>query len=380
MGKGSFVDNFQAAVVGMSAMEAKIVDSKLTEDADSLAVKEIQVKGLFAINKKYRLAFATSLFDETSGELQPVTSGLEIFQESTSRAFQTLTEVGPVEPGTGFISWIRVGAIIPDIIETPYSGQRKLVAILRLIDLDNRPDIDQGFHQPDHVGLLWQHSLRFEYRIKAKGYLEAVELRDKARLISIQVAMAVAMWNGTLGNDEGETLKNWVKKIISGRSKEKKEELRLAFNQAMKESYFAAKDGHLSLTNLTADLRAVDDAVPKYETVELCFDILAASGIETSDKARVIDLVAKALELDPKEIERIRDIKIVGLQSHVSQTLRMEDLLGIDQNWDAETIKRHLRSEFQKWNNRLTALPEGEERDNAQRMLNAISEARKKYG
>ena len=40
---------------------------------------------------------------------------------------------------------------------------------------------------------------------------------------------------------------------------------------------------------------------------------------------------------------------------------------------------KHLREQFYKWNNRLSALQEGEERRNAQRMLELIAEARKTY-
>jgi hypothetical protein len=58
----------------------------------------------------------------------------------------------------------------------------------------------------------------------------------------------------------------------------------------------------------------------------------------------------------------------------------VEELLNIDPRWDAGKIKAHLRTEFQKWNNRLTTLPEGDERESAQKMLDAISEARKRYG
>ena len=42
-------------------------------------------------------------------------------------------------------------------------------------------------------------------------------------------------------------------------------------------------------------------------------------------------------------------------------------------------IKQHLTAEFQKWNNRINALEEGDDRNNAQLMLNKIADARKKY-
>jgi len=167
---------------------------------------------------------------------------------------------------------------------------------------------------------------------------------------------------------------------IPSSSGERRERLKTESNNSMRDAYEKGRHGDLTLTTLTEELNAMEDGPSKYEAIELCFDVLAASAGESSDKARVIDLVGRALNLDSHEIERIRDIRIVGVAGELSRQVRIEDLLGIDQSWGPEQIKRHLRSEFQKWNNRLTSLPEGEERNNAQRMLDAISEARKRYG
>ena len=54
-------------------------------------------------------------------------------------------------------------------------------------------------------------------------------------------------------------------------------------------------------------------------------------------------------------------------------------MLQIDTDWTNEQIKKHLREEYSKWNNRINTLDEGQERDNAQQMLDLIAEARKKY-
>ena len=107
---------------------------------------------------------------------------------------------------------------------------------------------------------------------------------------------------------------------------------------------------------------------------------MAADGVADASEMKTIRQVADALSLDLDEIEKLRDQKIVELNSSISDQASVEDLLGIEPTWNAELIKEHLRTEFQKWNNRINTLSEGEERDNAQRMLDVIAEARKKYG
>ncbi len=381
MGKGSFGDNFHAAVVGMGAIEARILDSRVdATDKSSPVLKIIEVKGILPTNQKRRLGFVTSVLDKTSGELEPVMCGLEIFQEPHTIAYQNSMEVGSIDPGTGFVSWVRVGVVAPELIQTAYGGARNLVAVLRLLDLDHKPDITQGFHEANHAGLLWQKLIPFEWTVKSKGYLEAAEQRDKARTLSVQIAMGIAMWDGALGNREGNALHKWVQKILTGYADQRREKVKIALNSAMKESFEAASKKTLSIPNLTKSLKEIGDVGTKYEAIELCYDVLGSGDIKGSDEVRIIDLVAKALELDLVELERIRDTKIIGLDVAPTKEMTVEDLVGIDRNWEPSRVKNYLRNEFQKWNNRLTTLPEGDERNKAQAMLEAIAEARKKYG
>lgn len=374
-GKGSFVDNFQASVVGMKPIEARLKDITV----DGIEAKEIEIKGLLPIQNTYRVAFLTSVFDDTTGVFEPVISSVEQFQEPHTLAFQHAVEVGQVEAGVGFITWIRVGVLLPQIFQPPYGGYRRFAAVLRLVNLDNKPSITNGYHDKDAPGLLWQTVLRFDYVIKSKGFLEIAEQRDAARVLCVKVAMAIAMWNGELSNPEGLAIKSWIERVL-GSAGQRREKLKDLLNGAVRDSYSAGKKFELSLRELTKSLSEIEDEAAKYEAIELCYDVLAAKGTKGADEARIIDLVARSLDLDVRELERIRDIKIVNLASGLSTSGSVEELLGIDPRWDSEKVKAHLRSEFQKWNNRLTALPEGPERNSAQKMLDAISEARRRYG
>jgi transcription initiation factor TFIIIB Brf1 subunit/transcription initiation factor TFIIB len=84
------------------------------------------------------------------------------------------------------------------------------------------------------------------------------------------------------------------------------------------------------------------------------------------------------LDLDEDNVELIKDRTILGLKFS-SRGGTVEEMVGIEKDWDVETKKRYLRKEFQKWNNRISVLAAGEERDNAQKMLDRVAEARKLY-
>ena len=107
---------------------------------------------------------------------------------------------------------------------------------------------------------------------------------------------------------------------------------------------------------------------------------MAADGVADAREMKIIRTVADALDLDLEEIEKLRDSKMIALNMSISDHASIEDILGINEKWDTDLIKKHLRIEFQKWNDRLNTLPEGNERQNAQHMLDVIADARKKYG
>jgi len=379
VGKGSFSENMELAFKGMGPMEARFTDSRMGDNGDGPRYKAIEIKGLFPIGARRRVGFVTSVFDETDEEMSPVLGAIEIFQEPNSIVYQHFSEIGDVTPDQGFVSWCRVGAVVPELINPPYSGRRKLLVILRMVDLDEPSSIEHGWHDKDDPGVLWSTGLNFEHTFTDSGYEEAAEHRDQARVLSVSVGMAVAMADGTLDDSEGTVLKDWIKKMISPFSDEKRENLKTLYNNAMKDSYDLALGGDLNLSALTDELNTIADKSTRYETIELCFDVMAADGVADPEEMRVIRKVAEALELDFDEVEKMRDQKIVGLDTNIANQASAEDLLGIEEDWEVDRVKKHLRIEFQKWNNRLNSLEEGEERDNAQRMLDLIADARKKY-
>ena len=147
----------------------------------------------------------------------------------------------------------------------------------------------------------------------------------------------------------------------------------------MKAAYKASLNGTLRLNELTSRLSEISDKAAHYETIELCHEVMAADGVADTEELKAIRKIAESLGLDLDEVKKIQDQKIISLDSTASGQADIEEFLGIDKSWSKEKIKRYLRDEFQKWNNRLNTLEPGSERDNAQQMIDKISEARKKY-
>ena len=112
--------------------------------------------------------------------------------------------------------------------------------------------------------------------------------------------------------------------------------------------------------------------------MELCYEVMAADGLADPEEIKVLHRLGDTLEVDVSELEKIRDLKMMSLSSEIGTD--DASLLGIDPEWSEDQIQKHLRNEFRKWNGRLNDLPEGDDRDHAQKMLDLIGKERSKYG
>lgn len=356
--------------------QLKVVDEKV-EKLD-VALKRIMFRGLLPNDQEMELGYIVSAFDSTGEELEVVISLLEQSQEPDTIAFQVVGDMGCIGGGLSITDWVQMGAIAPEFIQTPRSGTREITLVVRIYDMRNPPSIHVGFGGSDES--LWMGTVKFEYTFTEKGYQEEAEHREEAESISLKIGMAVAMADGVLDDEEGEVLKAWILKSVSPYSDEKQAYLKKLYNSSMREAFAAAQAGTLALTPLVERLAEIGDKKSKYDAVELGMDIMVADGVADPEEMIVIRRVAEALDLDMGEIEKMREHVTLDLVAHVSGEAGLESLVGLEKSWSDEQKRKHLRTEFQKWSNRLNSLQEGGDRDSAQAMLENIAMLRKKYG
>ena len=376
---GSTTASREAPIMG--PFQIRTIKEKLDDNdkGDAPEVIRIEGKGLMPVSTKSKIAFVTSVLDNTDGTAKPVLSLVEQFQEEHTTCYQQIVEAGVAGPNEGYNSWVRVGVIIPDILLPPVGGNRKLKVALRVINLDNPPKISMGVGGKGHAGVHGIYVKNFEWHFDGKGYQEEAADTDEARGLAVKLAMSIAMADGSLDDKEGKTIQNWIEKIITPFSDARQEKLKELYNTALRESYEEAKAGGLSLSQITDHLNEISDTPQKFEAMELCFDVMAADGVADESELDTIKSIAQALELDFDEIEKMRDQRLIELNVSTEKQASIETIIGIESNWENDQIKKHLRDEYAKWNNRLNTLSEGQERDNAQHMLDVIAKARQKY-
>lgn len=378
-GGGSFRENMSAELHGMGPLEIRKVDFQLDGEDGAKGIA-IEIKGIIPVTSPLNLGFITSVVDFTDEDnSQPVLCEIEQFQEPNSTAYCHIQDAGRIEPNQGYTRWVRVGIVFPSLLYPAYGGKRKLGIVTRFVDMDNPPDINLGYSSKDHPGFIHREFLTYDLDYSGKGFLEAVEHRDEARSLAIRLGMAVAVADGSLDDAEGVVIKKWVTRTIAPFGGEKRESLKSLYNDAMRNAYADANKDQLVLSEVTSRLHEIAEKPQKYEAIELCFDVMAADGIADESELDMIRKIAEALELDYEEISLMRDKRIIELDVGLENQASLETIIGLQADWSQDKIKVHIRKEYAKWNDRLSHLPEGQERENAQRMLDILSEARKKY-
>jgi len=375
VGKGSFSENMDLEFKGMGAFEIRTVE-KTVEGIKGII---IQGRGIIPVTYKTHIGFVTSVIDNTGGKSSPVLSMVDGFKEDGSTAYQQFVDAGTVGADQGYAQWVQIGLVFPGMLYPPEGGTRNLLLISRIINMDDPPNIYLGYCDRGENGVLQTLSAESEFYYDGKGYLESVAHRDEARGLAIKLAMSVAMADGSLDDEEGNVIKEWIVKTIAPFSEDKQETLKKLYNDALREAYSDAKTGDLSLSETTERLEELAEMPQKYEAIELCFEVMAADGVVDQNEITTIKNIAEALDLDFDEIEKLRDKHLVNLDISTDKQADIETILHIDSSWSPEQIKKHLRGEYAKWNNRLNTLEEGQERENAQKMLDLIAEGRKKY-
>ena len=370
-------ESFSEAMGSMPPITARLTKKQFDTDKAESEYYSVEIKGQFPLSSSVDVTCLTSILDVTDGEDNPkfVLSHIDAFQEESSSAFGSKAPIGIVSGDQGFSKWVEVSKVFPFILQTPFSGSRKLKILIRLMDSDDIDQIQFGFGGNDNY---WVHALEVRINQKEKGYQESFEERNEGMTLCVKLAMSVAMSDGSFDKKEGQVIKKWMTKAISHLSDDKKKEMKVALNSAMSESNKALKSGTFLRSPIIKRLNKINDTGMKYDVMELCYDVMAADGKADKNEITELNQIGTALKLDNKELEKIRDMRMIDLSGSIDENDDPQTLLGIDATWSKPKVKSHLMNEFKKWNSRLNSSSEKKDREHAQRMLDLIGEERKK--
>jgi uncharacterized tellurite resistance protein B-like protein len=360
-------------------LQLRLGKERLGEGNDARDVAVLEARGILPLRRDGNVVAVTSILDVTDRESpKPVLASMDIFQEPNSACFQSRQPLGRLSIGAGARRWVRLSMVPTELLVPPKRGRRRLSIILRLYDDDLAFEVEYGFADTDAPAFLGGDVLEITHEFKDAGYEDEREAHARIGELAVKLAVAIAAADGEVADAEGFRIREWMRRrVASGGGDQNETKRRL--NGAFLEACDAAQAGRLAISDITREVNSIGSMPQKWSCVDLCFEIIAADGLARPEELDLVRRIAKSIGVPPEELEALQDRKLVGVRTELGQTNDLDTVLGLDPSWEAERAQRHLREQFQKWNNRLAALQEGDERDNAQRMLDLIADARKRY-
>ncbi len=355
-------------------------------DVDEGEFLQISVKGRLPDCAYHKdIDFVVSLFDCSGSRDLAILSAEPFLQEIYTPVYQSRENVRDSYPRARVISsWLPIGGFMPDFLIGPHWGSRNIRVVVRLVDVIHDVEIMVGEVVDGFDGLLWTGEMTFQCFLRMEGYTETASRHRRLESVALRLALAVAVADGELDTKEIDVFRDRIKWWMANS--------RFNFDGLDKKRRSTSYRGMLSRAlsrakeNKTFDtdrlLKRLDKDASPYlwrELLDLCYEVMSANGIAHADQLRLIRKITDNANLDAKEIAKFREHKMLEFEIKTQATSATDEFLGIDTNWDIPKIRKHLRSEYKKWNGRLNTIPEGKARENAQSILNMIGEAYKKY-
>ena len=381
----SFKENFKEESYNLGPLECKMDEITVPlDDGKSIKALQVQIRGLLnTTDLTHDLQAVISFRDITKeDDPLPILSALNELQEPLSRTMMIRVPLGEIQSQHGFLKWVNLQRTFPDFMIGPKKGKRKIRAILRVIPNkeDAAEEINFGLHSEE---LLLAAFCAFEFSatLKETGYQEAQENFVKIRAAFVEFGVLMAFADGELDDSEGLTIKKWIAHQIDIESdKEKQTKLKVLLNKTLKEAYAKAKTGKLSVTEQIKSFKKVTTQAHSLALLEFLFEIVGADGEIASSELKVVNSIADKLDVSTEDVKSLTDKTFLDAGNEMQEGDSAENILGITEDMPEADIKKLLNGEFKKWNGRIQALEDGDEKDKAQIMLNVIAEARKKYG
>ena len=185
--------------------------------------------------------------------------------------------------------------------------------------------------------------------------MEIIEIIHKRFL---ELAYLIASSDGELDLREEEKVQEHLPEEIS----------KVKNNELIKETKEQLNKNELSYTNSIKELNELCRKDEKIFILNLLFDVVTVDGVVKNEEIKLLENISSALLIENVLFEDIKEKKLIQANIESFSNLIVDEKLS-----DKEKIN-FLKKEFIKWNNRLNSLPAGIERDNAQAIINDISE------
>ena len=201
---------------------------------------------------------------------------------------------------------------------------------------------------------------------------------EKIVLLTVSIASLMAHADHRIVADESKVIKKWRDRSLErvGSNVNSNAQLKRGFNastELLKADHFMDR----FIDNVCGEFESSSVQSEKNTMLDLCFQVMVADNYLHINEARIINEFSNRCGISRKQLNHYRDKLILEERLVFDATVPLDVFYGIDFLHDIESSKQFLMNEFKKWNMRINTLSPMK-REAAQRMIDRISDARKR--
>lgn len=361
---GSFADNYS------NALAIKIEKRNQNQNV-------VYMKGAPSLSYGRDLVLVLKLYDKEEG--LPIVSTFEASSELASRVYEKRLRVGYLESGQYWPDWFELCDFTDEEIVGARKGHRQLTARAFLWDMNQPPQFHLGFPE-SNTGIVDVAEVEISYNFINVGFKDGQQNRIKVQGWTVQLAIGLAMSDGSLDRKEGNKIKKWMKEMVQEADETNKDKIKDALNKALETGSIKAKEGKTNINYLCTKINENASVSDKYDALELCLDVMSADGKADQEELQYIERISKNIGIDYTEITRLKERRLLDLELPSAEEADVDKALGIEASWSKDEKKKHVMSLYRKYNGRINSAKDEQQRKSSQTMLDLCAKAMKKYG
>ena len=373
-------------VSNISPNAQKTLNISISKDTslDSNDCTVYNINGIGSFPNKYGMELVGALYIYDVESNLPFLSNFSLTDESSSsRVFRRDVDFGYIDTGKYLPKLTPLTNVILEAIQQPYKGERSATFSMFYFDARRPVLFEGGAIVSGKENLI--HSSQFikTLTFTELGYMDEIENIEKSKPYMIEIAMGMAMSDGSLDKKEGEVIKQWMTKEIKSLPDYEKKQMKEKLNDALERSY-KKLGSEVNVDQTISKFKEIASKNLKYEAIELCLEVLSADGVAEESELNMLRDLSTKLNLNFDEVQNLKDK--IFMTSNIDITLPSgnqvasdESFVGMNPNLSKADALAIINKKYRTWNGRLNTLNAGNQRDHAQKMLDTLARLRKKY-
>ena len=349
----------------LTVLNCRVRLTKQKQDETILNAFAVEICGsIHATSDMHYTSLRILVTDVTDGigKSKPVESQVRQCQIRDSSTFCYYVDLGKLpRADTTLSDWNTVAQLQPDWLRFPRKGKRKLQFTTSILSCQSGEELASA-------------TCIFTYENPSFGYIDLQENIQRTRSLAVALAFAVSAADKMLYDCEIELIKDWARNNIDfyRASKRARRRLDKALNRTVD---FFCKGNELDTYKICKEIVEIAPLSERYDILDLCLHVTQANGVARVEELALLKNLANWLEVD---MDRFRAMILKILPVSMHEVEDVETILGVTSNMDKDEARRHLNTEYRKWNARVTN-SDTAVKSQADHMINFIAKARSQY-